>query len=309
MVPYSSPLRAQILKKFKILKFSCELDIFKRATHQTPIFCGEFWRSGLKISSELEIFKRSWKFQALLNFFKIWALRVEINVPWHKDELMYPTHPHITSIPSPGNTIWHIIWLSFGYRLPEFGPKKGRNDGQTIAKWYAKWTVGQGGNGNEREVGFGSVPWTFVATLGSAFLTQFWRNFDGFLTHFGRSSFPNKTRPILTHFWRISDAFLTIADAFSENTFWTIPTILLSGDFFETFRGFGLCRCSGRSPGEKTPTFTTRLSQRHSLWTHGCFTTKHLHAYSLPLKFIHAAETDCQNKPIPPKFWGCYFTP
>ena len=65
-----------------------------------------------------------------------------------------------------------------------------------------------------------------------AFLTHFWRNFDGFLTHFGRSSFPNKTRPILTHFWRIFDAFLThfwrilaIADAFSENTFWTIPII------------------------------------------------------------------------------------
>ena len=51
-------LRAQILKKFKILKFSSELEIFKRATHQTPIFCGEFWRSGLKISSEIEIFKR-----------------------------------------------------------------------------------------------------------------------------------------------------------------------------------------------------------------------------------------------------------
>ena len=25
------------------------------------------------------------------------------------------------------------------------------------------------------------------------------------------------------HLWRISDAFLAIADAFSENTFWTIP--------------------------------------------------------------------------------------
>ena len=40
------------------LKFSSELEIFKRATHQTPIFCGEFWRLGLKISSDLEIFKR-----------------------------------------------------------------------------------------------------------------------------------------------------------------------------------------------------------------------------------------------------------
>ena len=69
-------LRAQILKKFKILKFSSEIEIFKRATHQPPIFCGEFWRSRLKFSSEIEIFKRDWKFQARLNFFKIWALRV-----------------------------------------------------------------------------------------------------------------------------------------------------------------------------------------------------------------------------------------
>ena len=45
------------LEKFKILKFSGELEIFKRATHQSPIFCGEFWRSGLKISSDLEFFQ------------------------------------------------------------------------------------------------------------------------------------------------------------------------------------------------------------------------------------------------------------
>ena len=64
------------LENFKILKFSSELEIFKRATRQTPIFCGEFWRSGLKISSEIEIFKRDWKFQAILIFFKIWALRI-----------------------------------------------------------------------------------------------------------------------------------------------------------------------------------------------------------------------------------------
>ena len=55
-------LRAQILKKIKILKFSSELEIFKRATHEDPIFCGEFGRSGLKISSEIENFKRSWIF-------------------------------------------------------------------------------------------------------------------------------------------------------------------------------------------------------------------------------------------------------
>ena len=59
------------------------------------------------------------------------------------------------------------------------------------------------------------------------FLTHFWRNFDAFLTYFRRSSFPKKQDP----FWRIFDAFLShfwrilaIADAFSENTFWTIPT-------------------------------------------------------------------------------------
>ena len=43
------------------------------------------------------------------------------------------------------NIIWRIIWLSVGYRLVAFGPKKGRNDGQTIGKWYAKWTVREGG--------------------------------------------------------------------------------------------------------------------------------------------------------------------
>ena len=51
-------LRAQRLKKFKILKFSSEIEHFKRAAHQTPFFCGEFRRSGLEISSEIEIFKR-----------------------------------------------------------------------------------------------------------------------------------------------------------------------------------------------------------------------------------------------------------
>ena len=35
------PLRAQRLKKFKILKFSSEIENFKRGAHQTPIFCGE----------------------------------------------------------------------------------------------------------------------------------------------------------------------------------------------------------------------------------------------------------------------------
>ena len=35
-------LRAQGLKKFKILKFSSGIENFKRATHQSPILCGEF---------------------------------------------------------------------------------------------------------------------------------------------------------------------------------------------------------------------------------------------------------------------------
>ena len=40
------------------LKFSSEIEHFKRATHQTPYFCGEFWRSRFKISSEIKFFKR-----------------------------------------------------------------------------------------------------------------------------------------------------------------------------------------------------------------------------------------------------------
>ena len=36
---------------------------------------GEFWRSGLKFSSEIEVFKRDWKFQVRLIFFNFWALR------------------------------------------------------------------------------------------------------------------------------------------------------------------------------------------------------------------------------------------
>ena len=60
--------RAQRLKKIKILKFSSEIEKFKRSTHQTPVFCGKFWRSRLKFSIEIEIFKRDWQFQARLNF-------------------------------------------------------------------------------------------------------------------------------------------------------------------------------------------------------------------------------------------------
>ena len=51
-------LRAQRLKKFKILKISSE-----------PPTKPKFWRLGLTISSKIEIFKRDWKFQARLFFF------------------------------------------------------------------------------------------------------------------------------------------------------------------------------------------------------------------------------------------------
>ena len=40
------------------LQFSIEIEFFKRATHQTPIFVGNSEGPGLKISSEIEIFNR-----------------------------------------------------------------------------------------------------------------------------------------------------------------------------------------------------------------------------------------------------------
>ena len=65
-------LRAQNLKNFKILKFSSETEIFKRATHQTPIFVGggQFRRSGLKLSSEIEFFQAGLKFSIEIEFFQ-----------------------------------------------------------------------------------------------------------------------------------------------------------------------------------------------------------------------------------------------
>ena len=40
------------------LKISSEIEIFERATHRGPIFCGEIETSRLKISSEIENFDR-----------------------------------------------------------------------------------------------------------------------------------------------------------------------------------------------------------------------------------------------------------
>ena len=48
-------LRAQRLKKLKILKFSSEIDIFRQATHQTPFFV---WGGGGSLKVRIEIFKQ-----------------------------------------------------------------------------------------------------------------------------------------------------------------------------------------------------------------------------------------------------------
>ena len=52
------------------LKVSIEIENFNLDPQQTPIFCGEFWGSGI------EIFNRDRIFQSRLNFFNLWALRV-----------------------------------------------------------------------------------------------------------------------------------------------------------------------------------------------------------------------------------------
>ena len=68
-------LRAQRLKKFKILKFSSEIENFKRAAHQTPIFCF-LWgiqKVGLEMFSiEIENFKDlELKISIEIDFFSI----------------------------------------------------------------------------------------------------------------------------------------------------------------------------------------------------------------------------------------------
>ena len=65
-------LRAQRLKKRVQdrppgLKFSIEIENFKRATQQTSIFVGNSEGPGLKFSSEI------WNFQSGLNFFNLWG--------------------------------------------------------------------------------------------------------------------------------------------------------------------------------------------------------------------------------------------
>ena len=64
----------------------------------------------------------------------VYAFFSPVNVPGHKDKLMYPTHPHVTSIPSPGNIIWRIVWPSFGCFRAQKGKKRWANDCQMICQ-------------------------------------------------------------------------------------------------------------------------------------------------------------------------------
>ena len=112
------------LEKIQDLEFSSELDIFKRATHQTPIFCGEFWRSGLKISSEIEFSSEIEK------FFKIWALRVSLRYFSWK----FRVRPFRVSL--AGGGVLHAVaengpakrpvkgFMTLGSRDTFWGPKK-----------------------------------------------------------------------------------------------------------------------------------------------------------------------------------------
>ena len=52
------------LEKFQDLEIFKRAWIFQVSHPPNPLFfCGEFWRSGLKFSSEIEIFKRDWNFK------------------------------------------------------------------------------------------------------------------------------------------------------------------------------------------------------------------------------------------------------
>ena len=60
------------------LKISSENEIFERATHRGPIFGGEIETSRLKFSSEIKNFDRDQKFRSGSNFFDRWALWVDL---------------------------------------------------------------------------------------------------------------------------------------------------------------------------------------------------------------------------------------
>ena len=67
------------------LKILSENEIFERATHRGPIFCGEIETSRLKFSSEIKNFDRDQKFRSGSIFFDRWALWVSVHPrlpPW-----------------------------------------------------------------------------------------------------------------------------------------------------------------------------------------------------------------------------------
>ena len=50
--------------KIKKIEISIENEIFERATHRGPIFCGEIETSRLKFSNEIKNFDRDQKFRS-----------------------------------------------------------------------------------------------------------------------------------------------------------------------------------------------------------------------------------------------------
>ena len=122
-----------------------------------------------------------------------------------------------------------------------------------------------------------------------AFLMHFWRNFDGFLTHFGRSSFPNKTRPILTHFWRIFDGWISMAELPRP-----LATPKAHSMYTELYKD-SVHRAAPRR--SERPQHRDCLALTHSGYCRRLF-RKHL-----------LDDTEDPWKPIPPKFGGWRFHP
>ena len=228
-LPDKGPKMEEIQDRPPDLKFSSEIDEnFKRAAHQTHFLGG----GGIQ-KVKIENFKLDWNFQARLKFSSeiefcnLWALRVGNPLTISRGLSGRPG-------PKPRKSLKKTRGAS-GPRTPKSLEKL-----SNCSTGPAKISV------SSKRC---SPPKVF-----RAFLTHFWRNFDGFLTHFGHSSFPNKTRPILTHFWRISDAFWLLPTPFPKTPFGQVPRRFSSrlfpdsrgalgpeapGDFFGLFRGYG----------------------------------------------------------------------
>ena len=111
------------------LKISIENEIFERATHRGPIFCGEIETSRLKFLSEIKNFDRDQKFQSRSNFFDRWALWVVTprNVPTYASRQStgnMTNRPQVTLVPRWPDlsclfrAIWGSFWvLSLAFRV------------------------------------------------------------------------------------------------------------------------------------------------------------------------------------------------